>query len=625
MDFANFIFSNAFILLFLPIWVAFLLTLNFNVPGFRSKKFTTNLTLISTGICTIYSMALLYLTSTKGIVINEEVFDWLRINDVTISFGFALDNLSALFLLIFLFISFFIQLYSYEYMKNDESFHRYFIYLNLYNFTVSGLFVSTNLIQTYIFIGLVSGCSYLLTGFWFKKKSVSEKAKMSFLISKFSDCFLFLGIILIVYFAFSYFPGFNFSSIKFSYLYELSQNIVPYSAEEGLLIIGFVLVLGIFVKSLQFPFYIKSIDTEDSPVSVLALINSTVVGSVGIYLFMRFLPLFNISHFIMELILYIGLFTSLICVFLALFQNNIKKIFSYIVYSQLGLIYALIGLNSSSCALLHFTLIVFPIALLFLLSGIIIYMEEVDDIKYMGGLRKVHPYLAISYLIGSLSLSGVFLNCIYSKMEIITLFLDKTPIVILTEFLTTFCCLKTYFLIFEGENKLIIKDINLNFSVKFSIIILTILSLTLGLIIHKNFYLLFDIINKDQVSIKIFYLSVILDIIAIAIVYILFKRNKLSKIVPQKIRKVVERDYFSDTIYDSFLKFFYIPICKIFDFSDKLVGITEKTLSIIIKMFSIIISKLQTGSIQSYLLGSLLGIIAALGLIVFYYFKIQGF
>ena len=243
MVFANFIFSNVFILLFLPVWVAFLITLNFTVPSFRSKKFTTNLTLISTGICAVYSICLLVLTSL-GTVASEEVFDWLRIDTITLSFGFQLDNLSALFLILSTVISFFIQLYSYEYIKNDESFHRYFVYLNLLNFSMAGLFISPDLFQTYLFLVLTGVCTYLLTGFWFKKKSVSQKSRQVFTISKFGDSCLLLGLVLLVYLGYNYFPQFNFSSLDFSSLYDLGQNIIPYASDEGLLLI---LVIYIFL------------------------------------------------------------------------------------------------------------------------------------------------------------------------------------------------------------------------------------------------------------------------------------------------------------------------------------------------------------------------------------------
>ena len=189
MEFANFIFSNAFVLMFLPIWVAFLITLNFTVPSFRSKHFTRNLTLISTGICAVYSICLLFVTFKTSTFINNDVINWLYINNsLDFNFGFLLDNLSALFLVVFTIISFFIQLYSHEYMKNDECFHRYFVYLNIFNFSISGLIVSTNLIQTFIFLVLTGVCSYLLAGFWFKKKSVSDVAQKSFIINFLGDC-----------------------------------------------------------------------------------------------------------------------------------------------------------------------------------------------------------------------------------------------------------------------------------------------------------------------------------------------------------------------------------------------------------------------------------------------------
>ena len=631
MEFANFIFSNVFILLFLPLWVAFLITLNFMVPSFRSKRFTTNLTLISTGICAIYSICLFCLTSL-GTVATEDIFDWIRIENFSFSFGFLLDNLSAFFLILFTTISFFIQLYSYEYMKNDECFHRYFVYLNLFNFAISGLFISPNLFQIYIFLVLTGVCSYLLTSFWFKKKSVSQKSRQAYTLSKIGDCGLLLGLVLLIYLGFNYFPGFSFSSLNFSSLYDLGQNIIPYASDEGFFLICLILFIGIMAKSFQIPFHIKAIGTTQAPVPVGALINSATAVSSGVYLAVRLLPMFNLSSLIMKIVLYVGLITAIVTSVLTIFQNNIKKFLACITCSQLGLIFAVLGLYTISPGLLHLTFSAFAIALLFLLSGIIIVLTDTEDIIYMGGLRKTHPYLAACYLMGSLSLSGIFFSGIFSKIQLSNVFLhngllNEYGLILLSSFIISFCLAKSYLLIFESENKndKENKDFVIHWPVKISVFTLLLPVLILGPIINKSFNSLFDITLKTNLSLKGLGLFITINVLSWIFAIILFKLGKLP-LLPDKFYKFSKEGFFVSRIYNALGEYIYKPLCKFINIIDKyIIGGIEKAVSILIKICAVLVSKMQTGNLQSYLLEAFIGIIAAVGFIVFYYFKIKGF
>ena len=631
MDFTNFIFSNAFVLLFLPIWVALLITLNFTVQSFRSKRFTSNLTLISTGICAVYSILLLYATSSLGIVATDDVFDWIRIGNISFSFGFLLDNLSALFLVIYNFVCFFIQLFSYSYMKDDEGFHRYFVLLNLFNFSISGLFVSPNLIQMFLFLALTGACSHLLTGFWFKEKSVSEASQKAYLISKFADCCLLLGIVALIYFAFNYFPSFNFSSLNFSSLYDLGQNIIPYSTEEGFLIICLVLFIGIMAKSFQFPFHIKATSTTEAPVTIGALINSTTAVSAGVYLAIRFLPMFSLSGTILNIILYTGLVTAVYCAILSLFQSDIKKIFACLACSQMGLIFCAIGLQAVSSAILYLLLTSFPIALLFLLSGLISSLTDSEDINYIGGLRKKYPVLTVLYLTGILSLSGIFFSGVFPKTQILNLFIQDGlfkayGFILFSVFITTVCCVKTYLMIFEGAKNYSETTFEISIQEKISVWALALPTIFLGLIINSNFHLLFDVVSKNELSFKGLILFFVINIMAVILGLVLYKFGKLSNIIPYKISKYFEEGFIVNKIYKIFMKYFYEPVCKIVDFIDSyLIKGIVKGITLIFKLFGIAVSKMQTGSVQTYLLWSFLGVLAAIGLVVFYYFKLKGY
>ena len=607
--------------MFFPIWAAFLITLNFTVPSFRSKHFSTNLTLISTGICTVYSALILYLTSTTGIFINNDVIEWLKIDNSYFGFGFFLDNLSALFLVIFNYISLFIQIYSYEYMKNDECFHRFFVYLNLFGFSITGLLISTNLIQSYMFLVLVSVFTYLLSSFWFKKNSVSKNSKSLFTINFLGDCSFFLGLIFMVYFALYYYAQEDFSTLNFSTLYDLSQSIIPYSTDLGFFIICLFIGLPVILKSAQIPFQRWIFKINSAPAPVITIVNS-ISATLGIYLLVRLLPMFNMSVWMMKLFLYLGIFSALTSAVLGVFQTNLKKILSYFLSSQLGLIIAAICVFSTSQGLFHLTTTIFAIILLFLIEGIIKSILNEDNINYMGELRRSHPYLCGLWLIAILSASGLFFSGIFSFTQLWESFLSKGMltefiIIIVISMINAFNLFKTYYYIFEKKKEPLKLSSALNFEIKLPIKIALFMVLLptmfFGILTFKKFFLLFDINSVLNFSTKGFLLSFSMVFFG-AVFGILY-----AKFVKRYYGKEVK---LPDNIFERKI---YKPICEVFEFFDKTIALIPKFIKLIIKILSVIISKLQTRSVQTYLLGSFLGIILAIAFIVFYYLKLRGY
>lgn len=635
MILTDFIFSNAFILLFLPIWVAFLLTLNFTVPSFRSKRFTSNLTLISTGICAIYSACLLFMTAATGTVINNDVISWIDVSGISFEFGFLLDNLAALFLFLLTTISFFVQLYSREQMENDECYHRYFVYLNLFNFALSGFFVSSNLVQSYIFLSLTTVCIYLLTGFWFKKESVSTSAQKIFSINAFADSCFLLVVVTLLYFALNYLPDSDFSLLNFAVLYELAQNIIPYISELGFCIICMFLIIGIMVKAAQFPFHVWLAESSEAPISACALINSVVAGSMGIYLLVRLLPVFNIHPVIMQVILYAGIFTALFCSFIAIFQRNIKKLLSYLMSAQTSVAIASVGLASVSEGVFLIVITAFAQVLLFLLAGLIISVYDTEDIKYMGALRSYKPLLAGIYVAAVLSASGLFFSGVFPKVQVLNLFLEKGMFLqyalILSSFvLIAFGYFKSYFDIFEGksgeEDEQKLNLVKLHLPVKFSLGIFALLVICLGFLANSNFSKLFEAGLKTYLSIKSIVLYIFLVSFALGFAYLFNKYKVFEKYLPRCIDKFLSEGLCIDKFYVAVVKYIYEPVCKGLSYFDKYVidGFV-KLVGFLVKIKAVTVSKLQNGNLQSYLFGSFLGILLALLLIVFYYLKIKGF
>ena len=343
------------------------------------------------------------------------------------------------------------------------------------------------------------------------------------------------------------------------------------------------------------------------------------------------MPMFSLAPAIFDVIFYVGITTAVYCSILSLFQNDLKKIFACLTCSQLGFVFSVLGLQSVSGALLYLVVTSLAIAFLFLLSGIVVALTDTQDIRYMGELRKSNPLLAVFYLIGIISLSGVFFSGMLPKLQILNLFIKNGYFIeygfmMFTTFITTICCAKTYLLIFEGEKKYQDKPVKILLPVKISVWMSAILTAFLGFIISSKFPVLFEVYTKNQLSLKGIFIFFVINLFATGLCLVLYKYKKLSDIVPCKISRFFEEGFIINKIYRFFINYIYEPLCKIVALVDKyVVNGFVKIISITVKLFGVLVSKMQTGSLQSYLLGSLLGIITAIGLVVFYYFKIKGF
>ena len=620
MEFVNFIFSNAFVIMFLPIWVALLITLNSTVPSFRSKHFTINLTLISTGICALYSFCLLYITSETKMLFNNDIINWFQIGNSYLGFGFLLDNISALFLSIFTVISFLIQLYSYKHIKEEEGFQRYFVYLNIFNFSMTGLLVSTNLFQTYMFFVLTGVFAYLLYGFLNRKKTTDDSSKNILLLNIAGDCFILLGIFLLLYFKLGYFPEEDRALLNYSSLYNLCEGVISYSKDIGFYIICLFMILGLGFKSFIFTFFTNSKSPIEAPATSFAIIESTAFLIPAVFITSRLLPIFNLSSMITKTVLGIGISISLICAVLSIFQKNIRKIISYCLCSQIGLIFAGLSIFSIASGLFHTTSLAFSCALLILTSGLItdIY-DNSDDIRFMGGLRKFHPFLCTMWITGALSFAGIFFSGVFSAVQLTEGFLTKEMYTaygfsLIITALNAFTFTKSYLYIFEGEYTGLteLKEIKTYPQTKISLCILFIFTAILGLLSCKLYGNLFNIQLKSNISVKGILLYFIVNLLSIFIAFIFFKKKIIVEGQLPKIKLTLTP--------------LYEILCRGLYYTEKI--ITESTVTVIkfgIKIFAFIISKMKTAKIQFQVLLSVIGTILAIIFALFYYYKLRGF
>ncbi len=373
-------------------------------------------------------------------------FEWFRVNGIQVNFGFQIDQLSLMMIMIITGIGSLIHLYSIGYMAHDKGFYKFFSYLNLFIFSMLLLVMGSNYLILFIGWEGVGLCSYLLIGFWYENKEYGAAARKAFIMNRIGDLGMIIGILMIAY-----------QTNAIDYL-SVAQNAGKFELDSTIIIfITASLFIGAVGKSAQVPLFTWLPDAMAGPTPVSALIHAATMVTAGIYLIVRSNFLFSLAPTTMDGILFIGLLTAIIAAFIGLRQNDIKKVLAYSTVSQLGFMFVAVGVGAYTVAMFHLMTHAFFKALLFLGSGSVIHaMSNEQDMRLMGGLKKKIPITHITFLIGTLAISGFpFLSGMISKDEILTSVYGKNPILWVVLFavaaMTAIYMFRAYYLTFHGE------------------------------------------------------------------------------------------------------------------------------------------------------------------------------
>nr|UZS91187.1 NADH-plastoquinone oxidoreductase subunit 5 [Ficus sarmentosa var. lacrymans] len=386
------------------------------------------------------------------------IWSWTINNDFSLEFGYLVDPLTSIMLILITTVGVLVLIYSDNYMSYDQGYLRFFAYISLFITSMVGLVTSSNLIQIYFFWELVGMCSYLLIGFWFTRPTAANACQKAFVTNRVGDFGLLLGIL-----GFYWITG----SLEFRGLFEIFNNLVSNNEVNHLFatLCAFLLFAGAIAKSAQFPLHVWLPDAMEGPTPISALIHAATMVAAGIFLGARLLPLFIVIPYIMNLIALIGIITLFLGTTLALAQKDIKRGLAYSTMSQLGYMMLALGMGSYRAALFHLITHAYSKALLFLGSGSIIHSMETivgyspdksQNMILMGGLKKHVPITRTSFLLGTLSLCGIPpLGCFWSKDEILNDSWLYSPIFAIIAFstagLTAFYMFRIYLLTFEGH------------------------------------------------------------------------------------------------------------------------------------------------------------------------------
>ena len=383
--------------------------------------------------------------------IIQELFIWIPSGEFRVSFAFLFDSLSCVMALVVTWVSFLIHIYSIGYMHEDHSYARYFTYLNLFVFFMLILVLGNSFPLMFVGWEGVGLASYLLIGFWYDDPEKAYAGRKAFIVNRIGDFGFILGIFLIF---------FVFGSASYGEVFKkaLDPGFMSGIPTAAITVIALLLFVGAVGKSAQFPLYVWLPDAMAGPTPVSALIHAATMVTAGVYMVARCNVFYSASPTAQMVVVGIAAFTAFLAATIALTQNDIKKVLAYSTVSQLGYMFMGVGCGAYVAGMFHLVTHAFFKALLFLGSGSVIHtLSGEQDISKMGGLRKFLPVTSLTFLFGTLAISGIPpLSGFFSKDEILGSLYERGFMIawavgLITAVLTAFYMMRLYLLTFEGE------------------------------------------------------------------------------------------------------------------------------------------------------------------------------
>jgi len=393
------------------------------------------------------SSAILLSYVLGGHTVHVEMMTWMATGDLYIPFGFVVDQVSVVMMMVVTIVSTVVHVYSIGYMDHDKGFNRFFSWLSAFVFSMMVLVMSDNFAGLFIGWEGVGLCSWGLIGFWYHKETATWAANEAFIMNRIADLGMLIGIFLLYW---------NTGSLQYDVVFAEIGNL-PLVVTTW---IGIFLFIGAMGKSAQFPLHTWLADAMEGPTPVSALIHAATMVTAGVYLVVRANPIYDLIPNVGIFIASLGAFVALFAASMALVNRDMKRIIAYSTLSQLGYMFVAAGLGAYWVALFHLMAHAFFKALLFLGAGNVMHAmhDELDPFK-MGGLRKVMKGTFIMMTLASVALAGIYpFAGFFSKDLILEVgFVEHHYVIytvlLLTAGLTAFYSFRLVALIFHGEER----------------------------------------------------------------------------------------------------------------------------------------------------------------------------
>jgi NADH-quinone oxidoreductase subunit L len=561
---------------------------------------------------------------------------WIRFTEtLQVDLGVMLDPISVMMLVVITTVSLMVHIYSLGYMKGEKGFARFYAFLSLFSFSMLGLVLATNIFQMYIFWELVGVSSFLLIGFYYEKPSAVSASKKAFIVTRFADLGFLIGILIL---------SFNTGTFDFKTLTDPNGPAIMHAGGAsfmGLSIITWSLIfvfMGGAGKSAMFPLHIWLPDAMEGPTPVSALIHAATMVVAGVYLVARLFPIYAMAATPgLEVVAYVGGFTSLFAAVIACTQVDIKRVLAFSTMSQIGYMMLALGVSGYGghdglgfmASMFHlFTHAMFK-ALLFLGAGAIIHAVHSNNMTDMGGLRKYLPITHITFLIACLTIAGIPpLSGFWSKDEILVAAFHHNKILFAVEYLvaglTAFYMFRLYYSVFWGNNthyhhtpheapKLM----------TFPLMFLAFASIFAGFLPFEELVTSDGKPFETHIDLMIAIPSVLIGILGIAVATVMYRKKTA---IPDKLASVIKglytaslNKFWFDEIYIFVTKkiiFAYIsrPVAW---FDRHIVDGTMNGVGWIVTASSSRIKELQSGQVQQYGYVFVTGVLALVLLFIY--------
>ncbi|MER9262149.1 NADH-quinone oxidoreductase subunit L [Mesorhizobium sp. M0619] len=401
-------------IVFLPLLGFLIVGLFGNSLGAKASEYITSGFLVISAV--LSWVAFFSVGFGDGEVFTVPVLRWIQSGGLDASWALRIDTLTVVMLVVVNTVSALVHIYSIGYMHHDPNRPRFFAYLSLFTFAMLMLVTADNLVQMFFGWEGVGLASYLLIGFWYKKPSANAAAMKAFVVNRVGDFGFALGI----FGVFVLFGSVNLGTIFANAATFIPAEGAPQGAavltflgyaldkQAAMTIVCLLLFMGAMGKSAQVPLHTWLPDAMEGPTPVSALIHAATMVTAGVFMLARLSPLFELSHSALTVVTFIGAFTAFFAATVGLVQNDIKRVIAYSTCSQLGYMFVALGVGAYGAAIFHLFTHAFFKALLFLGSGSVIHaVSDEQDMRKMGGLRKLIPKTYWMMVIGTLALTGV--------------------------------------------------------------------------------------------------------------------------------------------------------------------------------------------------------------------------
>jgi NAD(P)H-quinone oxidoreductase subunit 5 len=516
-------------------------------------------------------------------------------------------------------VSLLIQIYTHGYMSHDSGYSRFYAYLALFNFSMLSLVLSSNLFQMYVFWEMVGVSSYLLIGFWFTRPSAAAAAMKAFLMNRVGDFGLLIGILTLLYFTWNTWSG---PILSFTGMADAAQIALDAAGPTAFAIMCLLIFMGPMAKSAQLPLHTWLPDAMEGPTPISALIHAATMVAAGVFLIARMYPVFTLSPVAMTVIAWIGVLTAFVAATIALTQVDIKKALAYSTMSQLGYMVMAMGIGAYTAGLFHLMTHAFFKAMLFLCSGSVIHgCHDEQDMRKMGGLRKLMPWTHLTYLIGTIAITGVLpFSGFWSKDEILGSAFNTNMIffgiALLTAGMTAFYMFRTYFLTFTGEYRGHAHPHESPKVMTLPLAILAIPSIAVGALLSglvpgvSGFGQLVYFgahPHHEALNLTAMALSVTIALLGTLVAFLMYGKAKVidSERIANAFRPLYTlswNKWYFDDLYNGIAKSLYLPFASISAWFDRtvidgIVGLTANSVS----AGGGALRAIQNGRVQSYL------------------------